>query len=81
MRNILVAELSSAFKRPRDVLPLQSWLLKVRKDSEAAARKVKDQSNDELELSIKLNSAVKLLGFYERSLGSQGNDIRKLEIG
>ena len=64
-----------------EILPLQSWLQKVRKDSEVAARKIKDHSNSELEEYVKLSPAVKLLDFYERSFGSPGHDGSQLEIG
>lgn len=81
VRIILVEELSRALKRPVEVLPLQAWLQKVRKDSEVAARNFEDQSNGELEEYVKLNPAVKLLDFYEKSLGPQDHDGSELEIG
>lgn len=71
IRPIVAAELSRLGKAknvgPMEIVPLATWLQKVRKDIESLSGS--DQEG-EFENRLKLNPAIKLLGFYEDVLGS-----------
>ena len=62
-------------KEPPRIIPLASWLQRVRKDMETTASSHKNNNStladSDLETLLRKNPAVKLLTFYEDVLGSQ----------
>ena len=80
VRDTVVDELSSHADKPIEIISLESWLQRVRKDIEVAARSSTSQTDGELEASLKLNPAVKLLDFYDEVLGSKEEPGNELEI-
>jgi len=80
VRDTVIDEISSHAKKSLQIISLESWLQKVREDIEMAARSPNGQVDGELEASLKLNPAVKLLDFYDEVLGSKGEPGNDLEI-
>ena len=74
----------SLMKQPPRIIPLASWLQRVRKDMETTAGSHKDNNStladSDLETLLRKNPAVKLLAFYEDVLGSQEGAGRTWEM-
>lgn len=87
LRPIVVHELHSITGKTLEVISMDAWLKRIRKDMEALAgsSSVLKGSNDvlrdkELEAFLQVNPAVKLLGFYKEVLGGKGEAGNRLEI-
>ena len=77
IRPIIASELSSRVesktKEPLHIIPLGSWLSKVREDIErtASSNNSATLADSDMESLLQVNPAVKLLAFYEEVLGSK----------
>lgn len=78
VRDTVLHSLESITQTPMEVIPLTSWLEKVRQDSEAAARQ--GSGAQQLEDYVQRNPAVKLLGFYDSLLDAESYSGGELEI-
>ena len=63
-----------------ETIPFGSWLKKVRHDIELKVDSHNAVKDEEIEASLRVNPAVKLLDFYEEMLRTQGRPANKLEI-
>ena len=75
--------LESKNKEPLHIIPLASWLLRIRKDIETTAsssHRDKTLATADLETLLKVNPAVKLLAFYENVLGSKEGSGRSWDM-
>ena len=75
VRDTLIASLQSLSQKPIEIIPLASWLEKVRQDSEAASG-----AQSQLEAYLSRNPAVKLLDFYQTLLDTSNYQGSELEI-
>ena len=72
VRPIVTAELSSLKGESLEIIPLRSWIDRVRKDSESTAGTHVTLADGALEAYLLVNPAVKLLGFYESLCREEG---------
>ena len=65
MRKLGADSILQSTKKPVEIVPCDDWLAKVRKAMEAELSGPKIALEADLESALRLNPAVKLLGFYE----------------
>ncbi|KAL9117654.1 MAG: hypothetical protein Q9187_005810 [Circinaria calcarea] len=72
VRPVVTTELSSLRGKSLEVIPLRSWIDRVRQDSEFRAGTHVALADGALEAYLLVNPAVKLLGFYESLCREEG---------
>ena len=81
LRTTILHELSSQTKKqPLEVVPLRTWIAKVRKDAEAAVDSGEDTDNVNLEAALRRDPAAKLLDFFESLVVSEKVPTNRLEF-
>lgn len=80
VRPILVDVVYSCTGKRLETLPPDVWLAKVRTEIELAAGSHQALKDGEIETFLRVNPAVKLLGFYEEMLGAKAEQGNVLEI-
>lgn len=71
LRSIVLEELSSQTKKPMEVVPLRTWIAKVRKEAESAFESGANADDVNLEAALRSNPAAKLVDFYEGLVASE----------
>ena len=80
MRAIVAEELSSFSVHPLEVITLDLWIAKVREGAHDPSESSQSWAEEDLEASLLVNPAVKLLDFFEDMLGSQNQKGNLFEI-
>ena len=80
VRPTLTDTLSSITDKQLRTVSLDVWLAKARQEIELAAGSHQALKDGEIEASLRVNPAVKLLGFYEEVLGPKAEQGNVLEI-
>jgi len=68
----LVADISAVSGKKIDLIPLETWIGRVKNDMETKAGPGTVLKEGDLEKILKVNPAIKLLEFYEDVLGGEG---------
>ena len=80
VRGIVAEELSSFSVHPLKVISLNSWLGRVRKAAHHLSGSSQSWAEEDLEASLQVNPAVKLLDFFEEMEASQSQEGNVFEI-
>ena len=82
MRFTVLEELGSQTKKQMEVVPLRTWIAKVRKEAESMVddRGESSADNVNLEAALRKNPAAKLLDFFEGLVSSEGFATNRLEF-
>ena len=80
LRAIVLDELRSQTKKPMEVVPLRTWIARVRKEAESTAGSSGNAEDVDLETVLRKNPAVKLVEFYEELVASEGVSTNRLEF-
>ena len=80
IRAIVAEELSSVSEGPVETISLHSWLARVRQRANPMSESPQTWTEEEIEASLLVNPAVRLLDFFEEVLGSQDQEGNMLGI-
>lgn len=80
LRGIVAEELSSFSVHPLEIISLDSWLARVRQGAHRTSDSSQSWTEKDLDASLLVNPAVKLLDFFEEVLGAQDQKGNVLEI-
>lgn len=80
LRNVILLELSQQMKKQIEVLPLRTWIAKVRKEAESTVDHSKRTDSASLEAALRSNPAAKLLDFFEHLAASEKVSINHLDF-
>ena len=80
LRSVILLELSQQMKTPIEVLPLRTWVAKVRKEAESTVDHSKYTDSASLEAALRSNPAAKLLDFFEHLAASEKVSINHLDF-
>lgn len=79
LKSIILDDLSSRTESPMEVVPLRTWIGKVRKSAESMFDSGSDTGDVDLEAALRKNPAAKLLDFYEELAASNSASTSQLE--
>ena len=80
LQSTVQEELNTVSKKKIDIVPLHSWIGKVREATEALVDNKDGSGSVDLEVALRVNPAAKLLDFYESLLAPEAGSTSKLEI-
>ncbi len=80
VRAIVAEELSSFSVHSLEIISLDSWIARVRQGAHYTSDSSQSWAEEDLEASLLVNPAVKLLDFFEEVLGSRDQGANVFEI-
>lgn len=80
LRTTILHELGSQTKKPMDIVPLRTWIAKVRKAAESTVDRSEHADDVSLEAALRSNPAAKLLDFFEHLVASERVPTNRLDF-
>ncbi|KAF6228467.1 hypothetical protein HO133_008197 [Letharia lupina] len=80
LRTTILYELGSQTKRTMEIVPLRTWIAKVRKAAESTVDRSEHADDVSLEAALRSNPAAKLLDFFEHPAASDRVQTNRLDF-